>query len=342
MLDDYGALYRGDGSGKTGVLPPYQSLTRFDSPEGYLADDGLRDAVNVALLLGQPLLVTGEPGTGKSLLAYSVAHEMQAGVPDERGRLGPLVFHCKTTSTANDLFYRYDALRRFHDANRKEGALPPEHTYVTCEALGLAILLANPVDAVADYLPPRLHGIGPKRCVVLADEIDKAPRDLPNDILNEIERMTFTVRETRPSRTFTADDAFKPILILTSNSERDLPDAFLRRCVFYHVPFPSRERMQEILARRLTPANSDVVTPLDSAYYAKIVECFEEIRKLSSLRKKPATAELIAWARLLVSQGIAVEEIPGKTEQQRQSAVALLAKTEHDRRLLMDWFLSRK
>src|SRR5579859_6181452 len=98
MPDKAAELYHGDGRKSEGALPPFQSLAQFDSPEGYLADEGLRNAVNVALMLGQPLLLTGEPGTGKSLLAHSVAYELQAGVPDERGRPGPLVFHCKTTS----------------------------------------------------------------------------------------------------------------------------------------------------------------------------------------------------------------------------------------------------
>ncbi|NIM17308.1 MAG: AAA family ATPase, partial [Candidatus Aminicenantes bacterium] len=163
----------------------------FDHPRNYIAGEGLRNAVNVALALGQPLLITGEPGTGKTQLADSIAWEL--GLP-------VMEFHTKTTSAAVDLFYQYDALRRFQDAQVPEKKQLNIDDYITYQALGNAILLTMPPAEANKYLPEELQGIGPTRSVVLIDEIDKAPRDLPNDVLDEIEKMRFTVKET--GRTF--------------------------------------------------------------------------------------------------------------------------------------------
>src|SRR6266542_2054535 len=173
-------LYAGDGTpiaNRNLRLPLFELNSRLDNPEHYLAEKGLRDAVNVAVALGQPLLITGEPGTGKTQLASSIAWELSLPAP--------LVFHTKTTSTAKDLFYRYDALRHFHDSQFRKDRLGAE-AYVTFEALVLAILLSLKPDQADPSLPENLRGKGPTRSVVLIDEIDKAPRDLPNDVLNEI------------------------------------------------------------------------------------------------------------------------------------------------------------
>lgn len=279
-------LYEGDGSTlsvRKLDLPYFDEPDRMNNPEGYLAEPGLRDAVNVALALGQPLLLTGEPGTGKTQLAASLAHEL--------GLRAPLVFNVKTTATARDLFYRYDSLRHFHDAQfRKEGEVKIED-YIEYEALGLAMLLSQEPSVAASLLPAEYQGRGQSRSVVLIDEIDKAPRDLPNDVLNEIEAMEFTVKET--GRRFRSDKRFRPIVVLTSNSEKNLPDAFLRRCVFYHIEFPDKARLREIVNRRVELSNAFTPEMLDAA-----IDRFEEIRKLA-LRKAPATAELIAWVRIL-------------------------------------------
>ena len=197
-------LYSGQGvtvSQRNERLPLFEPLVRLNAPELYLAEKGLTDAVNVALALGQPLLVTGDPGTGKTQLAASVACELE--LPP------PLTFHAKTTSTARDLFYRYDALAHFHDSHFRKDGLNVE-SYITFEALGQAILLSLQSDDADSYLPDALRGRGPTRSVVLIDEIDKAPRDFPNDILNEIEHLTFTVRETGQS--FTTGPEYRPIL----------------------------------------------------------------------------------------------------------------------------------
>ncbi len=202
-------LYSGNGTTineRNLHLPLFDPNSMLENPMHYLAEKGLRDAVNVALALGQPILVTGEPDTGKIQLAASLAFELNL--------LPPLIFHTKTTSSARDLSYRYDALRHFHDSQFRKEELGA-NAYVAFEAFGLAILLSlNPAEANA-WLPEPLRDKGPVRSVVLIDEVDKAPRDLPNDVLNEIEAMCFTVRET--GQTFAADQRYRPILVLTSN-----------------------------------------------------------------------------------------------------------------------------
>jgi len=178
---------------------------------------------------------------------------------------------------------------------------------VTFEALGLAILLSMPAAETSALLPAELRGKGPTRSVVLIDEIDKSPRDFPNDILNEIEHLTFLVRET--GQTYSTSPAYRPILILTSNSEKNLPDAFLRRCVFYHLSFPERDRLKEIIGRRLEPDDHFTAEMLDHA-----LDHFDEIRSLS-LSKKPATAECLAWLRVMQQMQLDPRNLtPGQAE----------------------------
>jgi MoxR-like ATPase len=309
-------LYSGEGvsiSKRNQRLPLFERLSRLDAPEFYIAEKGLTDAVNVALALGQPLLVTGDPGTGKTQLAFSVACELE--LPP------PLAFHAKTTSTARDLFYGYDALAHFHDSHFRKDGLAVE-SYITYEALGQAILLSLPSADADPYLPESLHGKGPTRSVVLIDEIDKAPRDFPNDILNEIEHLTFMVRETGES--FTAASAYRPILILTSNSEKNLPDAFLRRCIFYHISFPTRERLKEIVARRL-----ELDDRLPPQVLERALDHFEEIRAMP-LARKPATAECLAWLRVLQQMQVDPGNLkPGQAEALSLS-YSVLAKQKDD------------
>jgi MoxR-like ATPase len=314
-------LYAGDGttvSQRGTRVPLFEKLSELNDPAGYLAGEGLRDAVNVALTLGQPLLVTGEPGTGKTQLAASIAYEL--GLP------APLIFHTKTTSTARDLFYRYDALGHFHDSQfRKEEAAV--ENYITYEALGLAILLSLKPEEADPFLPEDLRGRGPVRSIVLVDEVDKAPRDLPNDVLNEIESMSFTVRET--GRTFTADQSYRPIVILTSNSEKNLPDAFLRRCIFYHIDFPHGERLKEIVRRRLRFTSSFTPQMLDHA-----IEHFEKIRDLT-LKKRPATAELLAWLRILEKRQIDVNNLQRGEAEALFFTYSILSKSKEDQDLIL-------
>jgi MoxR-like ATPase len=311
-------LYEGNGipiKQRDRELPGYEPMEDFDHPRNYIAGEGLRNAVNVALALGQPLLITGEPGTGKTQLADSIAWEL--GLP-------MLEFHTKTTSAAVDLFYQYDALRRFQDAREPGEKQLNIDDYITYRALGNAILLTMPPAGANGYLPEELKGKGPTRSVVLIDEIDKAPRDLPNDVLDEIEKMRFRVEET--GKTFEADKRLRPILVLTSNSEKNLPDAFLRRCVFYHIPFPLPEQLKEIVQKRF--ANRPDFTP---AFIDAAVNSFFKIRGLA-LKKKPATAEFLAWLQVLRSLELEPEDMnldTGKTEALVLS-FSILAKSRED------------
>ncbi len=257
-------------------LPRRELLTR---PEHYLADEGLRDACNVALMLGQPLLLTGEPGTGKTQFAASLAWEMRLGEP--------LKFETRSTSTARDLFYTYDALKRFQDI--QSGSGDDVRAYVRYEALGLAMLRTRKPGEIAALLPPDAEPHAePCRSVVLIDEVDKAPRDFPNDILNELEHMYFRVPELHTVR-IVADPALQPIVVMTSNSEKDLPDAFLRRCIYYHIPFPDRTGLTRIIESHLGRYAGG-----SSAFLEYALDIFTRLRQ-SNMDKKPATAELLGW-----------------------------------------------
>ncbi len=254
-------------------------------PETYIPDDALVDAVNVALLLGQPLLLTGEPGTGKTHLAYNVAWQFCLG--------DVLKFETKSDHKSSDLFYIYDALRHFHAiqvAKAGDKQIPNAKDYLKYTALGEAIILANKQKQVEQFLPDNFEHTGQKRSVVLIDEIDKAPRDFPNDILNEIENCHFRVPELGTDEPIkVSDENFRPIIILTSNSEKHLPAAFLRRCVYYNIPFPKRDMLLKIIGKRLENI-------IKQDFSTNAVNLFLELRK--QLKERPATAKLLNWLRL--------------------------------------------
>lgn len=283
--------YRKDDSSRRPETPvelPPGLASSLRDPAGYIPDDGLADAVNVALVLRQPLLVTGEPGTGKSELAASIAWELGLGPP--------LVFEGKSTSQARDLFYNYDTLGRF-TAQQLGGPARAGKDYLTFAALGEAIVRSLPPSEHEDVLPNDFVHSGPQRSVVLIDEIEKAPRDFPNDILNEIERMYFRIPELG-NRRIEADPDLLPVVVITNNSEKTLPDAFLRRCVYYDIPFPEPTNLADIVLSRLRNAEAGMPLLNDAIGF------FYSLRETSpSLLKRPGTAELLAWLTALERLG---------------------------------------
>lgn len=293
--------------GKTGqsALPEFQSNPKLNDPALYIPSDALVDAVNVALTLGQPLLLTGEPGTGKTQLAYHIAHYFGLG--------SPLVFTAQTSSTAMDLFYKYDALGHFQFNQNSKDPLSIEeleNRFIRYNALGEAIRTQ-------------------KRAVVLIDEIDKAPRDLPNDVLFAIEKLKFRVPEL--DKSYESIPNLRPIIVLTSNSEKNLPDAFLRRVIYYHIPFPTPEDLLKILN---TKTEGIPQTDLEKA-----IAHFSDIRDMK-LKKSPATAELIFWVLLLQKVGFPMSKLGGTlTVAEKESlklSYSVLAKNKEDLQSLKD------
>jgi MoxR-like ATPase len=298
---------------KKGKIPPFELHKNIEDPKHYIPSKALINAINVAMFLGQPLLVTGEPGTGKTQLAYAITNFFELGEP--------FVFNTKTTSTAKDLFYTYDALAHFQyvqSNNRQLNVEEIETLFIKYQALGKAIK-SN------------------ERHIVLIDEIDKAPRDLPNDILNVIEKLEFEVPEINKvgRDTIKADPENRPIVIITSNSEKNLPDPFLRRCVFFHIDFPNNDQLREILKKRILGEK------FNDDQWDSIILYFNMIRNKLK-HKKPATSELIYWVTLLLRIGFDFNKL-GKGQdlspQDRENLLisfSILAKDLEDIRILKD------
>jgi len=238
--------------------------TRFTSTDHYIATPDLWRAVNAAITLQRPLLIKGEPGTGKTLLAEEIA----------RGLNAPLIsWHIKSTTKAQQGLYEYDAVSRLRDGQLGDPRVNDIANYIVRGKLWEAFE-------------------SEQRAILLIDEIDKADIEFPNDLLRELDRMAFDVYETR--QTVTA--RHRPIIIITSNNEKELPDAFLRRCFFHYIRFPDKDTMRQIV---------DVHFPkLHEALLAEALELFYALREMPGLKKKPSTSELIDWLKLLLADQV--------------------------------------
>jgi MoxR-like ATPase len=247
-------------------------MTEFGAWAGtasYVADDALISVVNAAIALERPLLVKGEPGTGKTLLAGAIAEGL--GVP-------LLSWHVKSTTRAQDGLYHYDVVQRLNDSRFGGADVGDIRRYIKLGVLGRAFS--------AD-----------QRVVLLIDEVDKADIEFPNDLLRELDEMAFAIPELEE----TIRAKFRPITVITSNAEKELPDAFLRRCVFHYLAFPDRERMDRIVHTHF-PA-------LDAAVISAAVDRFYGFRRIAGLRKPPSTSELVDWIAVLVRAGLSADAI---------------------------------
>ncbi len=242
-------------------------MQRFEGTKSYVATDDLRVAVNAAIALERPLLVKGEPGTGKTILAHEIASALGKDL---------ITWHIKSTTKAQQGLYEYDAVARLRDSQLGDPKVAEIRNYIQRGKLWDAF--------VADAAP-----------VLLIDEIDKADIEFPNDLLLELDRMEFFVYETRE----TVVARQRPIVVITSNNEKELPDAFLRRCFFHYIRFPDRDTMTEIV---------EVHYPgLQKELLADALTVFYEIREVPGLKKKPSTSELLDWIKLLVVEDISPE-----------------------------------
>ena len=261
-----------------------ESFDRFQGTRGYIVSDALRHAVNVALALERPLLVRGEPGTGKTLLAENVASALGMEL---------LRWHVKSTTKAQDGLYVYDTVQRLHDSRFGDGDVHDIKHYIKLGPLGRALA-------------------SPRRVVLLIDEVDKADVEFPNDLLQELDAMRFQVAETNEE--IVAKE--RPFVVITSNNEKELPDAFLRRCIFHYIDFPGPQLMKQIV-RVHHPDVEDKV--LDQC-----LETFFGLRN-QRLRKKPSTSELIDWIAALRRSGVDLKKVGGGIP-----FLGTLLKTEQD------------
>ncbi|WP_438864171.1 AAA family ATPase [Neptunicella sp.] len=244
----------------------------FSGTQNYIASEELQLAVNAAIELQRPLLIKGEPGTGKTMLAEELASSLDAEL---------IQWHIKSTTKAHQGLYEYDAVSRLRDSQLGEEKVHDISNYIVKGKLWQAF--------EAD-----------KRAILLIDEIDKADIEFPNDLLQELDKMEFYVYETRQ----TVKAVLRPIVIITSNNEKELPDAFLRRCFFHYIQFPDRQEMTNIVNVHFPNLKQELLS--------QALESFFNLRDIPGLKKKPSTSELLDWIKLLVAQDIAPEVLRDK------------------------------
>jgi len=257
----------------------------FTGTSTYITSQGLREVVNAAVALGRPLLVKGEPGTGKTLLATAIAENLGMDL---------IKWHVKSTTKARDGLYVYDTVQRLHDSRFSDHDVCDISHYIKLGPLGRAFDSSE-------------------RAVLLIDEIDKADLEFPNDLLNELDEMTFLIHET--GKVVTAKH--RPVVIITSNNEKELPDAFLRRCLFHYIEFPPEDLMREIVFVHFPTIEQKLLDELLARFYW--------IRSLDGIRKKPSTSELLDWAQAMMLSGTPPEVIA-----ERVPFLGVLMKKEHD------------
>ncbi|MCR5107960.1 MAG: MoxR family ATPase [Lachnospiraceae bacterium] len=241
----------------------------FKSTSTYIASEELMSAVNVARALEKPLLIKGEPGTGKTMLAKAISESLGMEM---------IPWNIKSTTKAQDGLYMYDTIQRLYDGQFGEEGVDDIKRYIKLGRLGEAFTREEQV-------------------VLLIDEIDKADLEFPNDLLWELDRMEFYIHETKE----TIKAKHRPIVIITSNAEKELPDAFLRRCIFHYIEFPDRELMKEIVHAHFENVEDNLLNNALTAFY--------DIRDMREIKKKPSTSELIDWIRALMLGGIPAEKI---------------------------------
>jgi len=249
---------------------------KFTGTDSYVASDDLRVAVNASIALQRPLLIKGEPGTGKTVLAHEVAKALDAPI---------IEWHIKSTTKAQQGLYEYDAVSRLRDSQLGDGRVKDIANYIKKGKMWEAFT-------------------SERRPVLLIDEIDKADIEFPNDLLLELDRMQFYVYETQ--ETVKAEQ--RPIVMITSNNEKELPDAFLRRCFFHYIRFPDREIMTQIV---------DVHFPdLQRNLLREALNVFYDIREVPGLKKKPSTSELLDWLKLLMVEDMSPDALRSKDSKQ--------------------------